>query len=133
MIKEIKNLKNIEPLLKKYFPAYKLGDVYEHIAVYSEEEIMAIISYSVIYDRIEINYIVTFPDFRNHGLAEKLLDYVTLKAINLNCNNISLEVDVNNIPAISLYLKNGFKKVTIRKNYYKENDAYLMIKELVVI
>ncbi len=132
MIKEIENLKNTEPLFKEYFPTYKSSEIYEKVAVYEKEEIMAMISYSIIYERVEINYIVTFPKFRHLGLAQTLLNYIIDEAIDLKCYNISLEVNVNNIAAINLYLKNGFKKQTLRENYYNGEDAYLMVKELVV-
>lgn len=133
MIKEITDLKTTELLLKKYFPAYQLGDIYEHVAVYQQDEIMAIVSYSIIYERMEINYIVTLPQHRHIGLAQKLIEYVINMANKLQCQNISLEVNVNNKPAINLYLKNGFQKQSLRKNYYNGEDAYLMVKEMVVI
>ena len=132
MIREIKINNMVENLFKKYFPTYKIGDVYEKVAIYEDEKIMAMVSYSIIYERAEINYIVTFPEFRQKGIAEKLLEFVITNSVSLKCNSISLEVDINNTSAINLYLKKGFKKKAIRKNYYQGNDAYLMIKELVV-
>lgn len=43
---------------------------------------------------------------------------------------ITLEVRKSNSVAIHIYEKFGFKKVTIRKNYYSNNeDALLMLKE----
>jgi len=43
---------------------------------------------------------------------------------------ITLEVRVSNSIAIHIYEKYGFKTVTIRKNYYSNNeDALLMLKE----
>ena len=45
-------------------------------------------------------------------------------------DNITLEVRESNKEAINFYLKNGFKEVTRRKNYYKEEDGILMIKNL---
>ena len=44
--------------------------------------------------------------------------------------NFSLEVNVNNKDAIKLYLKNGFEIKTVRSNYYKDSDAYLMVLEV---
>ena len=35
---------------------------------------------------------------------------------------IFLEVSVGNTQAINFYLKNGFKKIGIRKGYYKGNN-----------
>ena len=39
----------------------------------------------------------------------------------LNIKKIFLEVSVQNSHAINFYLKNGFKKIGIRKDYYKIN------------
>ena len=48
-----------------------------------------------------------------------------------NILNITLEVDVKNLPAYNLYLKKGFKVVSVRKNYYRDSDAYLMMREMI--
>ena len=43
----------------------------------------------------------------------------------------TLEVNENNLPAINLYLKYGFKNVGFRKKYYKNRDsAIIMTKDL---
>ena len=42
---------------------------------------------------------------------------------------ITLEVNENNLPAISLYKKYGFKEVAKRKGYYSGIDAILMEKK----
>ena len=47
-------------------------------------------------------------------------------------STITLEVNVNNFSAIKFYEKNEYKKINIRKHYYGNDDAYLMLKELVV-
>ena len=39
-----------------------------------------------------------------------------------NIRKIFLEVSVENTPAINFYLKNGFKKIGIRKAYYKVKE-----------
>ena len=64
-------------------------------------------------------------EYRNNGYSS-LLFY---KIINKNnYKNITLEVSKNNNVAINLYIKLGFKIVAIRKNYYKDSDAFLMLK-----
>ena len=41
--------------------------------------------------------------------------------------SITLEVNDKNIPAINLYLKYGFEKVGLRKNYYGlDQNAIIM-------
>lgn len=84
------------------------------------------ISYSVYFDRAEINYIYVIDNYRKKGYASKLLDYVISKICDLE--NITLEVNVNNIAAINLYKKFNFEIATIRKKYYGSEDAYLMIR-----
>ena len=62
-------------------------------------------------------------------IAFKLITYM----IDHNSySNITLEVNVNNFSAIKFYEKNEYKKINIRKHYYGNDDAYLMLKELVV-
>ena len=84
------------------------------------------ISYSVYYDRAEINYIYIIDSCRKKGYASKLLSYVIDKINSLE--NITLEVNVNNIAAINLYKKFNFEIATIREKYYGNEDAYLMIR-----
>ena len=52
----------------------------------------------------------------------------------MGCKKIFLEVRVSNNHAIELYNKTGFKKVSIRKNYYRlpdgKEDALVMSKRL---
>ena len=85
---------------------------------------MGFINYDLIYDRIEINYIYVIEQFRNKGIAGELVKY-----IDKNIKNITLEVKESNIQAINFYLKMGFKKVSVRENYYKNENGILMIKE----
>jgi len=88
---------------------------------------IGLISYSVIYDRIELEYLWVKNEFRNNGIASLLLDHM-FKIDNII--NITLEVCVSNVSAISLYKKNGFEIASVRKNYYDGKDAYLMIREM---
>ena len=46
-----------------------------------------------------------------------------------NLKNITLEVNINNSIAISMYEKYGFAVVATRKGYYHGQDGYLMIRE----
>ena len=56
-------------------------------------------------------------------------------AINANCDNISLEVRISNLPAQKLYESFGFMQVNVRKGYYSDNqeDALLLVKPLGVM
>ena len=96
--------------------------------VYEDNFIKGIIVYQYLYDRLEIDYIIVDSDYRKMGIATKLLN--TLENTYKNIDNITLEVRESNKSAINFYLKNGFKEVTKRKNYYKDEDGILMIKNL---
>ena len=106
-------LKNENPFLKNY--------------VYIVDDLpVGLISYSLIYDRIELEYIWVKDEYRRIGIASKLMD----KMFDESVNNITLEVRTSNISAIGLYKKYGFKVVSTRENYYGSDDAYLMIREM---
>lgn len=127
MIEEITKEES-ETLLKKYFfeefGNSSIDSPFNKTVVYRLNEIMGFINYDLIYDRIEINYIYVIEQFRNKGIAGELVKY-----IDKNIKNITLEVKESNIQAINFYLKMGFKKVSLRENYYKNENGILMIKE----
>lgn len=103
-----------------------INDPFSKNIIYSlNDKIVGILNYSIIYERAEINYIFVLPDYRNKKIASKLLD-VMIKKCKI-CENITLEVRKSNDIAINLYVKYGFEKVAIRKNYYKSEDGILMM------
>ena len=68
---------------------------------------------------------------RKSGIGSKLLEKLIQTAKKQNFTSITLEVNENNLPAINLYLKYGFKNVGFRKKYYKNKDsAIIMTKDL---
>lgn len=96
------------------------------LLIYKEnEEIIAYLYYSEIYERIEINNIEVKPEFRNKGIGTKLLKKLTETVE----KSISLEVRKNNYPAIKLYKKFNFIEKATRKNYYQGIDGILMVRE----
>lgn len=85
-------------------------------------EIIGYLYYSDIYERAEINQFEINKIHRNCGKGNSLLK----KMIEIVEKDISLEVKVDNYPAISLYEKNGFERKAIRKGYYNGIDGILM-------
>lgn len=77
----------------------------------------------------EITNIVTKKSERKRGIGTLLLDKLIEMAKEANRDNISLEVNENNVAAGVLYENAGFEIAGIRKNYYngKEN-AIIMTK-----
>lgn len=99
-----------------------------NIIVCEKSSIVGVLVYDKIYDRIEIEYIVVHPSHRDCGIATSMLKYIEKKYSDVK--NITLEVRNSNESAINFYSKNGFSRVTIRKNYYGNEDGILMIKKL---
>lgn len=96
------------------------------VLVYKEnDEIIAYLYYSEIYERIEINNIEVKSDSRNKGIGTKLLKKLTETVE----KSISLEVRENNYSAIRLYKKFNFSERAIRKGYYQGIDGILMVRE----
>ena len=87
------------------------------------------ILYDLIYDRAELNYIYVDDSYRNHGIASKMMDAMIKECSDCNLSNITLEVNVNNSAAISLYKKYKFEICALRKGYYNGQDGYLMIRK----
>ena len=78
----------------------------------------------------EILLLYVRNDFRNKGLATKLLKIIKEK--NICLKKINLEVSENNLQGISFYKKMNFKKIYTRKKYFSfqglKSDAIIMSK-----
>lgn len=131
MIREasVVDIKEINLLLKQFnynIDNKSFDNPFFKAIVYEDDSILGVIIYNKLYDRIEIEYIAVDNTSKNKGIGSKLL-----KAIeNSNLKNITLEVRKSNKIAINFYMKNGYKIVSIRKNYYNDEDGYLMLKEI---
>lgn len=90
--------------------------------------IVGLLNYSLIYERIELNYIWVKKEYRRKKIATDLLNIMLEKD---NIENITLEVNENNQSAIELYKKLGFVIISKRENYYNGQDAYLMMREMI--
>lgn len=125
--------------LLKYYEEFNVNNVdlfetspFINIYVYEKDDnVLGFINYSIMYDRAELNYIYVEKKYRKDGVATELMDYFIDDALKNKCKNITLEVAENNDPGIKLYKKYGFIEVAKRKNYYKNSDGILMMKELI--
>lgn len=82
-------------------------------------------------DEADITSVAVDENYRRCGIAVQLImefeknlpDYIS---------EIFLEVRESNIPAISLYEKCGFEKLSVRKNFYENppENAVVMVRKL---
>lgn len=69
-----------------------------------------------------ISTIAVHPAMRGQGWGEILLLGMVQRAITLEAHEVSLEVRVSNERAQNLYRKHGFETVSIKPQYYRNND-----------
>ena len=82
----------------------------------SSRKILGFIIFYHVKDEIEIIQIGILKSYQRKNYGSLIINKV--KKLN-DIKKIFLEVSVENTQAINFYLKNGFKKIGIRKAYYK--------------
>lgn len=118
-----KDLINLNSMLNYFHKKTDLELEYDKYLIIEEESIIGFLNYHKFYDKIEIQYIFIYEEYRNKGYANTLLKYLIE---NEEYSDITLEVKVTNEFAIKLYSNNGFKIVSTRPKYYSGIDGYLM-------
>jgi len=121
----IRSIQELEIDFINTFSEYQVKqNPFSKVYVYIENgSIIGFLDYSVIYERIEINYIFVLKEYRRQGIALQLIQNMM---DNHDWENITLEVNIENKAAIDLYKKLGFEIVATRPMYYDGVDAYLM-------
>lgn len=79
----------------------------------------------------DITSVAVEHDFRRKGLAQSLIaEFENL--LPESTENIFLEVRESNVPAIRLYEKCGFERLSVRKNFYinPRENAIVMVKKI---
>ncbi len=102
----------------------------KYIEYVEDDEVLGHLTYSLIYDRMEIDNICVEEPYRNKGIGTKLMSYLISLAIEYHVVNITLEVRLSNEIARHLYKKFGFREVALRKFYYGDEDGILMEKQV---
>ncbi|PKK94758.1 MAG: ribosomal-protein-alanine N-acetyltransferase [Tenericutes bacterium HGW-Tenericutes-5] len=135
-------LEDLEIILEyenKYFHNFTtLEKLYEdfynpliHIYLLVEEEVLGYMIIWIDEDKAQINSFVVIEELRRKGYGEYFLDNTLEILSEYGVVEVTLEVRPSNIAAVSLYVKSGFKQVSVRKAYYNNGeDAYLMYKRL---
>jgi len=92
-----------------------------YLTAQTEDKVVGYIGSWLLIDELHITNLAVAPEYRQQGIATKLLK----KVINMVENDssaqlslITLEVRESNQAAIKLYQKLGFSRVKMRPNYY---------------
>ena len=95
------------------------------LCVYHNDKLIGYILYKNLYNFINIDSLGVIYEYRNKGIGTLLIKFL-INLAKKNKMNIRLQVRISNIIAINLYSKLGFKKKSILKNYYSNEDGWLM-------
>ena len=128
--KDIDDLNKLgNKLIPNFLKTYDLNTYINNsnyvVLVYEEENIEAFLLIRKNIDFYEIEALYVNENQRKKGIASKLLTYF-LDNYPLKGEEIILEVNTNNEPAINLYKKFAFLVINTRKKYYNSEDAFVM-------
>ncbi|MEE0699626.1 MAG: ribosomal protein S18-alanine N-acetyltransferase [Bacilli bacterium] len=128
------DINRITELGKNLHDNYKFDlDVFSSCMICEQNDgIIGFITYSIIYDRAEIVDAYIDARYRRKKYGSRLLEKIIDECKKRNCNNITLEVNQLNQPALDFYYKYGFKIVANKTHYYNNgrDDAYVMELEM---
>ena len=143
MIREMdaNDLKSIFDFEREYFKsdAYSMETLAKFVSdknilnlVYDcQEKLLGYINVSFYEDTANILKIAVAINSRRNGIGEELFKSALKILKEKQVKKVFLEVESDNLPAITLYKKLGFKNLRVRKNYYKNGgDAVEMMHEI---
>ena len=67
--------------------------------------------YTIPNQRICVSRLIVKYEYRRQGIGRKLIDFITEKAKSQDYTEMSIGVDLDNYPALKLYMESGFDKV----------------------
>ena len=101
------------------------------VCAVEDGEIVGYACETVLFENAEVDNIAVAESCRRRGVGKKLLKKLETEAKERGARVILLEVRVSNSPAMTMYLKEGFKGIYVRPRYYPDGeDAVVMQKEL---
>ena len=101
------------------------------VCAVEDGEIVGYACETVLFENAEVDNIAVAESCRRRGVGKKLLKKLETEAKERGARVILLEVRGSNAPAMTMYLKEGFKGIYVRPRYYPDGeDAVVMQKEL---
>ena len=102
------------------------------VGYFVETELLGYVSMRVILSIhcAEIYNVAVKESQRKQGIAHKLLSRSIAFLAKLGVSEMNLEVRAGNVPAISLYTRNGFVACGVRKKYYPDGEDALLMERM---
>ena len=85
--------------------------------------------YTIPNQRVYVSHLIVKPEYRRQGIGKKLVEFITNKAKGIGYTEMSIGVDLDNYPALKLYVDCGFDKVI----YIGEDEQGKYVKLLKAI
>ena len=113
------NTEKQKALAGKFFAELKSGNRITYICKDGDEYIgeislvkeMKDSDYTIPRQRIYLSHLVVKPEYRRRGIGKMLVEFAVDKAQELGYPELSIGVDLDNYPALKLYVNAGFNKV----------------------
>jgi ribosomal-protein-alanine N-acetyltransferase len=88
-------------------------------------------SFRSVLDELHVMNVAVAPGFRRRGLARWLLTFAMGKARRAGARRALLEVRAGNGEALALYQSLGFRRVSVRRGYYRDplEDALVLSRD----
>ena len=88
-------------------------------------------AFRVILDEMSVMNVAVAPDERRRGLGRWLLRFAMARAERAGARRALLELRVGNREALALYESLGFRRVGVRRTYYRDpvEDALVLVRE----
>ena len=100
-----------------------IGMVAEH-----DDRIVGFMIYELNKSRIQVLNFATAPVYRRRGVGTQMIQKLIGKLSSQRRTQVSLEVRETNLAAQLFFRDNGFRAISVLRNYYDDTpeDAYLM-------
>lgn len=99
-----------------------------------DNKVVGFNDFMITFNSATITQICVSKEYRNRGIALSLLkemENTFPKDGEEEVETVTLEVRKSNVPALSLYTKDGYEVVVAKPHYYKDGeDAVYMVKRL---
>ena len=113
------NMEKQSALAERFFGELKSGNRITYVCKDNEEFIAEISlvkdmddsDYTIPSQRVYVSHLIVKPEYRRRGIGKMLVDFITDKAKALGYTEMSIGVDMDNYPALKLYLDCGFNKI----------------------
>lgn len=95
----------------------KEGNIY--LVAEADNRIVGYVGAWGVFGEADITNVCVAPEYRRRGVADSLIKKLIEEGRQNSIDVFFLEVRESNRSAIMLYEKNGFKQISIRKNFYE--------------